>query len=303
MTLTEVIQQGELLLADGATATLLQSMGLPIGEPPEGWILQNPDAVREVARLYTEAGSDLLYTNTFGGNRLRLKRVGLANRVAELNHLAVQLAREGIAEASNRRSRPWLAGSMGPTGELLEPYGDLAPELAYEAFAEQAKALTEAQLDAIVCETFTDLQEILICLQAVRSITQLPVIASMSFEPSGRTMMGVTPQEAIVILAEAGATVVGANCSVGPELVEKVMREMKAARPNFPLLAKPNAGMPRLTGGKPVYPVTPEEMAAFGSRMKELGVAILGGCCGTTPDHIQAMAKTLKDDPGTETKA
>ncbi len=296
MEFAEAVRQRRPLLADGATGTMLQSMGLPVGEPPERWTLENPDAVKSLARQYAEAGSQIVYTNTFGANRIRLKRFGLDNRVAELNLLAVQLAREGVQQASRPAKAPpsFVVASVGPTGELLEPFGDLLPEEARDAFAEQATALMEAGVDAFVCETFSDLTEALVCLQAVRSVAKVPVIVSMSFEESGRTMMGVSPEEAVNRLLDAGAFAVGANCSIGSEVVERAIRAMKSVRPDALLLAKPNAGKPQLVEGKTVYPVTPEEMATFAVRMKELGVAIVGGCCGTTPAHIAAMAQALQ---------
>jgi methionine synthase I (cobalamin-dependent) len=297
MTFEEAILAKRPLLADGATGTMLQSMGLPVGEPPEKWTLERPEAVKELAQRYAEAGSDLVYTNTFGANRIRLKRFGLADKVAELNRLAVQLAREGVSKANRPSSslpQTFVVASIGPTGELLEPYGDLEPEVAQEAFAEQAAALSEAGVDAFVCETFSDLNEALICLKAVKSVAKVPAIVSMSFEENGRTMMGVTPEDAVSRLLDEGAFVVGANCSIGPEVVERAVKAMKSARPKALLLAKPNAGKPQLVEGKVVYPVTPKEMAEFASRMRDLGVAIIGGCCGTTPEHIAAMRDVLK---------
>lgn len=278
------------LLADGATGTVLQGMGLKAGEAPERWTIERPAAIREVARGYIEAGCDIIYTNTFGANRLRLKLGGLESRVAELNRNAARLAREEI-EAAPRRV--FLAGSIGPSGELLEPYGELSPSAAREAFAEQAAALGEAGVDAIVCETFTDLSEALLCLEAVRSHTSLPVMVSLAFGAGGRTMMGNTPQAAVSKLGEAGAVAVGTNCSVGPDEMIPVIRAMKAASPRVPLLAKPNAGMPQIVGDKTVYAVGPESMAGFAGRMRELGVAIVGGCCGTTPAHLRAMGEAL----------
>jgi 5-methyltetrahydrofolate--homocysteine methyltransferase len=178
---------------------------------------------------------------------------------------------------------------------MLEPYGDLNREAAQQAFAEQASALAEGGVAALVCETFIDVDEALVCVAAVRSVTDLPVVASMSFEKNGRTVMGVTPEKAVVALSDAGAVVVGANCSVGPEVVEAVVRAMHAARPGTPLLAKPNAGVPELKDGRPVFPLSPGDMKEFPSRMRELGVAIVGGCCGTTPEHIAAMAGRLEE--------
>ena len=284
MTFIEAIQQDRPLVADGATGTMLQGMGLPVGEAPERWTLDRPNSIRDLASQYVAAGSDIIYTNTFGASRVHLARMGLENKVAELNATAVRLAREAIA------GRPvFLLGSVGPTGEMLEPYGDFSSDAAREAFAEQARILAEAGVDGLVCETFTDLQEALLAVNAAQD-TKLPVIGSMAFDTGGRTMMGVTPEAAVAQLSDAGAAVVGANCSVGPAVVESVLRAMKAARPQARLLAKPNAGLPQVIDGKTVYNVSPEAMADFAVRMKALGVAIIGGCCGTTPAHVQAMA-------------
>lgn len=296
MTFVEAVKNLKPLLADGATGTMLQAMGLPAGEPPERWTLDNPDAVRELARRYAEAGSDIVYTNTFGANRIRLKRFGLDKKIAELNRLAVQLAREGVnsvACPSSSVPNPFVVASIGPTGELLEPYGDLEPDIVRDAFSEQAAALAEAGIDAFVCETFSDLAEALICLKAVKSVAKAPVMVGMSFEENGRTMMGVAPEEAGSKLLDEGAFVVGANCSVGPEIVERAVAAMKVARPDALLLAKPNAGKPKLVEGKVVYPVTPDEMVSFALKMRDLGVAVIGGCCGTTPEHIAAMRAVL----------
>jgi len=291
-TLRERVEAGELLLADGATGTQLQARGLRVGAPSEEWNLSHPEEVADLARSYAAAGSDLVYTNTFGGNRIRLRRYDLAHRVAEINRQAVALARQGVAAVGRE---VFVVASIGPTGELLEPWGDLKAEEALGAFREQVEALAEAGVDGLVLETFSALEEIALALQAAQEVApHLPLIASMSFEVGGRTMMGVRPEDAAGFLLERGALVVGANCSVGPEVVEEALRAMKAVHPQARLLAKPNAGMPRLVGGRPVYPVSPEEMADFAVRMKEWGVSILGGCCGTTPAHIEAMARRLR---------
>lgn len=284
MTFIEAIQQNHLLVADGATGTMLQGLGLPVGEAPERWTLDRPDAIRELARQYVAAGSDIIYTNTFGASRVHLARMGLDAKVAELNVAAVKLARDATG------GRPvFVVGSIGPTGEMLEPYGEFSPDAARAAFAEQARILSEAGVDGLVCETFTDLQEALLAVSAAQE-TKLPVVASMAFDQGGRTMMGVTPEDAVTQLSDAGAVIVGANCSVGPDVVESVVRAMKTAQPQARLLAKPNAGLPQVVEGKAVYTVTPEAMAEFAGRMKTLGVAIVGGCCGTTPAHLRAMA-------------
>jgi methionine synthase I (cobalamin-dependent) len=284
MNFLEALKQRAPLLADGATGTMLQMSGLPVGEVPERWVLENPAAVRKLAAQYADAGSDLVYTCTFGAGRVPLRRCGLEDRLEAINRTAVRLARDAGAR--------FVAGSIGPTGELLEPYGEFNPDEARQSFAEQAALLAAAGVDALVCETFTDLTEALLAVEAACA-TKLPVLASMAFDPSGRTIMGVTPEDAVGRLSDAGAVVVGANCSVGPEVVERAIRAMKAARPDVPLLAKPNAGLPELTNGKMKYPVSPDALAAFAGRVKALGVAVIGGCCGSTPEHIRAMRQVM----------
>lgn len=285
------------LLADGGTGTTLQGLGLAVGEAPERWTLDRPDAIATLARTFATAGSDLVYTNTFGANRIRLERCGLADKVRELNLQAVSYARNGVASAkrTNHTQLPFVVGSIGPTGEILEPYGDLHPAAARDAFAEQAAALSEAGVDGIICETFADLQEALLCFEAVRTKISVPIVVSMAFETNGHTMMGVTPEDAVTQIWDAGAAVVGVNCSVGPDVVETAIRAMKTKCPQARLLAKPNAGIPQVVDGKAVYSVTPQDMAGFARRMKSLGVSIVGGCCGTTTEHITAMAEALHE--------
>ena len=290
MIFTEALVKGPTLLADGAIGTMLQAAGLPVGEAPERWTRDKPDVVRDLARQYAAAGSDLIYTNTFGGNRIRLERCGLADGLVELNQRAVALAREGVAAA---KTQTWVVASVGPTGEVIEPYGELSRDIARAAFSEQAKALATAGVDGVVCESFMDIEEAVLCLGAVRAEVKAPVLVSMTFESSGRTVMGVKPEEAITRLADAGAAAVGVNCSIGPDIVEKVIRAMHTSRPDVRLLAKPNAGLPQVVGGKTGYSLKPDAMAAFASRLKTLGVAVVGGCCGTTPDHIRAMRLAL----------
>jgi 5-methyltetrahydrofolate--homocysteine methyltransferase len=288
MTLRDTLDAGSVLVADGATGTMLQAVGLAMGQAPERWTLENPEAIRALAAGYANAGSDIIYTNTFGGNLIRLRLSGLDEQIAEINAGAVRLAREAIA-ASGRR-RVFLVASIGPTGEMLDPYGELSADEAREAFAGQARLLKEAGVDGFACETFTGLEEALLCLGAVKEIADgLPVFASMAFETSGRTMMGVKPDDAARELSAAGADVVGANCSVGPEVVENGLRAMAAAVPGLRLLGKPNAGLPRVEGGRTVYSVSPEDMGAFAKQAIGLGARVLGGCCGSTPDHIRAI--------------
>jgi 5-methyltetrahydrofolate--homocysteine methyltransferase len=289
-TLAELLQGGWPLLADGATGTMLQQVGLPVGEAPERWILERPDAIRDLARQYAAAGSDLVYTCTFGANRLPMTKAGLANKLPELNTRAVALAREGVAAA---KSHALVVADIGPTGEMIEPYGELTEDAAREAFLEQAKLLVAAGVDGFACETFSDLNEALLCVAAVKSVTTLPVIASIAVETSGRTMMGLSPADAVAQLTDAGAAAVGVNCSVGPDVVETAVRAMRAVRPQARLLAKPNAGLPKVVNGQAIYDVLPATLGAFAGKMKSLSVAVVGGCCGTTPDHIRAMREAL----------
>jgi methionine synthase I (cobalamin-dependent) len=292
MNLQDLLASGQTLLADGATGSMLQTMGLPAGEAPERWMLDHPEAVARLAGLYAAAGSDIVYTNTFGANRVRMDLCGMGGRIRELNLRAAELARQGAAAGGRT---VFVAGSMGPTGEMLEPYGELPLERAREAFAEQAAALAEAGVDLIVCETFADLDELLLCLEVARAATSVPVFASMAYETSGRTMMGVRPQDAVARLTEAGAAGVGANCSVGPDSLMEVLATMHESNPGARLLAKPNAGLPQLVEGRTVYATGPEALAAFARQMKSLGAAIIGGCCGTTPEHLAAMRGALDE--------
>ncbi len=284
----DALTQPTPLLADGATGTMLQAAGLPVGEAPERWLLDNPVAIRKVAAQYVAAGSDMIYTCTFGASRVGLSRCGLEDKFETINRTAVELAREAAAGKNT-----FIVGSIGPTGEMLEPYGEFSLDEARASFAEQAALLAQTGVDALVCETFTDLQEALLAVSASKENASVPVLVSMAFELNGRTMMGVTPEDAVFRLTDAGAAAVGSNCSVGPESLEQVIRAMKAARPQARLLAKPNAGLPQVVNGHAVYNVGPAALAAFATRMKSLGVAVVGGCCGTTPEHLRAMRRAL----------
>jgi len=250
-------------------------------------LLDNPDAIRNLAAQYAAAGADLIYTCTFGASRVGLRRCGLEDKFDLVNRTAVRLAREAAG------GNAFVVGSIGPTGEMLEPYGEFNPDEARASFAEQAALLADAGVDALVCETFTDLQEALLAVSAAKEKANVPVLASMAFELNGRTMMGVTPEDAVNQLTDAGAAAVGSNCSVGPDSLEAVIRAMKNARPDARLLAKPNAGLPQVVDGHAVYNVGPDTLAAFAAKMKALGVAVVGGCCGTTPEHLRAMRAVL----------
>lgn len=283
------LQDHAVLIADGATGTMLQRAGLPVGAAPEYWNLENPDGVRDLYRGYVEAGADIILTNTFGGSRIRLAREDLDTQVADINRAAAKLAREIAGEAV------LVAGDIGPTGVMLAPLGTLSYADAVAAFAEQAAALAAGGVDVILIETMSDLNEMQAAIAGVRQSTPLPIMATMSFDTKGRTMMGVKPEKAAKMLDKLGVAVIGANC--GRTLTETLaaVLKMRAAVPDAILMAKPNAGLPHITDGDLVYDVTPEIMAEYAQRfVTEAGVKIFGGCCGSTPAHIAAIAQALK---------
>jgi len=277
------------LVADGATGTQLQQAGLAPGSAPEAWNLDNQDAVRAHYKSYLDAGADMFLTNTFGGTSVRLKREGLEDRAAEINRAAAQLAREVAGENA------LVVGDIGPTGEMMAPLGTLTHEVAVASFAEQAGALAEGGADVLLIETMSDLAEIQAAIEGARQATDLPIMASMSFDTKGRTMMGVKPEKAAKVLQELGVDVMGANCGrTLTETLEAVLK-MREAVPEAVLIAKPNAGLPHAEGNQLVYDVTPDVMADYAKRfVEEAGVKVFGGCCGSTPEHIAAVAAVLK---------
>jgi len=275
------------LIGDGAMGTMLEAAGLAAGSCRELWNIEHPEKVLAVHRAYAEAGADIIETNTFfGGNPIQLAKWGLQGRAQEFNQAAVRLAREAAGE------RIIVSVSMGPTGEVLAPLGNLDPARAAEAFREQAAAAASAGADAATIETFYALEEIKLAVEAALA-AGLPVMATMTFEPSGRTMMGVAPDAAARALTDYGATVVGANCGTGPEPMLAVVEAMLAVT-DRPVMAQPNAGVPRLVDGRSVFLETPEAMAEHASRFAGMGVKIIGGCCGTTPEHIRAIARRVR---------
>jgi methionine synthase I (cobalamin-dependent) len=287
-TLLERLAQPGVLVADGATGTQLQKAGLPVGAPSELWVLENPDGIRALHSSYVNAGSDIILTDTFGGTRVKLAKNGLGDKVVEINRKAAELAREVIGK------KGFVLGDIGPTGALLEPLGDLSEENAVKAFAEQAGGLAAGGVDGILIETMSDLNEAIAAVKGVRQVTKLPVCVTMSFDSHGRTMMGVKPSKAVKELSALGVDVIGVNC--GRTLTENLtaIQEMRQAVPEAVLMAKPNAGLPHVDGSDSVYDVTPETMAEYAKMFAEAGVKILGTCCGSTPEHIQAVAKALK---------
>jgi 5-methyltetrahydrofolate--homocysteine methyltransferase len=289
--LIELIQGGRAVLGDGAMGTMLHRAGLTDGAP-ERWNVERPEVVSTIHRGYVEAGSDFISTNTFGGTRNRLKLDGLEERVAELNQAGARLAREAAGERL-------VAGSMGPSGELMAPFGQLTPDGARESFTEQARALKAGGVDFALIETMSALEEVRAAVDGARE-AGLPVAVTMSFDTNFRTMMGVKPVQALETIVGWGVKVIGANCGNGPAEIERVMTEMTQEKPKGVfLMAKSNAGMPRWKDDRITYGGTPEVMAEYARKMAELGVSIIGGCCGSTPEHIAAMRNALNSGYGT----
>ncbi len=280
------------LAVDGAMGTELIARGLLPGDCPDAWNLTRPEAVQAVHRAYCLAGADVIETNTFGANRYTLARHNLAGDMRAINLAGARLARE--TAGADR----YVMGSMGPTGVFMEPYGDETEESVTAAFAAQAAALEEGGADAAIAETFTCIEECCAALRAIRGSTGLTAAASFTFDPlpdgSYASMMGVTPQQFAAAARAAGAHIIGANCGLGPEHMLRVIAELRAAvPPGTPILAMPNAGMPRCEGGKTIFPESPETFAAHIPALREAGATLIGGCCGTAPSHIEMIAKTI----------
>jgi 5-methyltetrahydrofolate--homocysteine methyltransferase len=283
--LEDLLSKRRVILGDGAMGTMLHRAGLTIGAP-EQWNVKRPDVVLAIHRAYVEAGSDFISTNTFGGTRNRLKLDELEGRVAELNEAGARLAREAAGDRL-------VAGSMGPTGELMDPLGLLTPDDALASFTEQALALKAGGADFALIETMSALEEVKAAVEGARA-AGLPAVVTMSFDTNFHTMMGVKPVTALATISGWGVGVVGANCGNGPAEIERIMTEMSAApHEGVVLMAKSNAGMPRWKDDRITYGGTPEVMADYARRMVELGVRIIGGCCGSAPEHIVAMRKAI----------
>jgi 5-methyltetrahydrofolate--homocysteine methyltransferase len=290
MDILDRLDSGERLAFDGAMGTMLIAKGLTTTDCPEEWNASHADIVSEIHKSYFDAGCDIVETNSFGASRIKLARYGLADRTPELNRKAAENARAAAG------ARHYVAGSMGPTGEFVEPYGALKYEDLVAAFTEQAKALEAGGVDIICVETMADLTEARAGIEAVKTSTGCVVFASMTFNPDKkgyRTMMGVDPTSAARSLEESGADVIGANCGAGPEDMANILKEMSKAT-SRPLFAKPNAGIPRLEGDKTIFPEGPEGMAKKMLPLLDIGIKILGGCCGTTPEHLREIANLTR---------
>jgi 5-methyltetrahydrofolate--homocysteine methyltransferase len=280
------LADGHVLLTEGATGTNFQEMGLPPGVAPEEWVFDDPDRVRDLHARFLRAGSELVLTCSFGANALRLTDGPLAGRVRELNVRAVELAREVVGEHG------LVGGAIGPTGKLVEPYGPLTRELCEEAYAEQAQALAEGGVDVLVLETFFAVDEALWAVAGIRGVTELPLIISFSFDQGTRTMMGVSPADVVAAFQPLGVAAIGANCGRSLEDNDTVVHEFLQAT-SVPVWIKPNAGVPQVLGDAVVYQADPATLAAHVADYARQGARIVGGCCGTTPEHIAAIARAL----------
>jgi 5-methyltetrahydrofolate--homocysteine methyltransferase len=285
----ERLNAGEILVSDGATGTNLQAAGLPLGVPPEDWVFDAPEKILALHRSFIEAGSDIVLTCTFGGTRLRMRDSQYADRAPELNRRAAELARQAAGD------NHWVAGSMGPTGALMEPLGELTHDEAVNAYAEQAKALTDGGVDFLLLETFFALEEATAAIEGVKRGSQLPLVVSFSYDQGTRTMMGLSPTQVAQAIVPLGVTALGANCGKDLDTMEKIVTELAAQKTGLPLWIKPNAGLPRMEGDRSVYDLPPAKMGQAAQRFIELGARIVGGCCGNSPTHVAAIARAAHE--------
>ncbi|MEI6219738.1 MAG: homocysteine S-methyltransferase family protein [Actinomycetes bacterium] len=279
------------LASDGAMGTMLQEAGLTDGGSPELWNVDRPEEIEKILEAYASAGASFLTTNTFGGTRGRLAMHGLESRVEELNKAGAEIARQ----VANRHPGVFVMGDIGPSGDLMEPMGTLTLESGRELFAEQIRGLVAGGVDAILIETMSDLGEVEAAVNAAHEIApELPVIVTLSFDTNLRTMMGVKPAAAVTALAAMGVRIIGANCGRGVDEMLLIAKELVGARPEGVfIITQSNAGLPKLQGDVFIYDGSPEDMADYARQMLELGVNIIGSCCGSTPAHTRAIASAL----------
>jgi 5-methyltetrahydrofolate--homocysteine methyltransferase len=289
--LSQLVSNKSTILSDGAWGTNLQQKGLEIGECPEEWNINHPDLVEEVARDFIEAGSKLIKTNSFGGSRFKLEQYGLDERTTEINRLAGELSRKAAGEDV------LVMGSIGPTGKMLIT-GEVSEDDLYEAFRQQATALEEGGVDVILVETMSDLEEARLAVQAASDNTKCEIACTMTFEKTVegdyKTMMGIAPAQMFPTLPDAGASFIGANCGNGIQRMVEVVGEIRAVNTEIPVVIHANAGMPAYEEGKTIFPETPEEMAGYVPQLVEAGANVIGGCCGTTPEHVKKIGEKLK---------
>lgn len=282
----------KILICDGAMGTMLQNAGLKIGECPEEWNVVNKDKIANVHKAYADAGADIVITNTFGANRIKLKKFKKENKVLDFNSAAVEIARKSVGD------RCYVFGDIGPLGDLLEPYGEVPHSQAYDVFAEQISVLAKEGVDAIIIETMSDLQEICIAVSAAKKESRCPVVVSTTFEFNAVkngffTLMGASMESTIENLEKLNVEIVGTNCNKNIEETLKVVTKMRTLT-KLPILAEPNAGIPQLINGKIFYDWTPEKMSRYLPSLLDAKVNIIGGCCGTSPDFIKEIYKYIK---------
>ena len=276
-----------MLLADGGTGTNFQDMGMEPGVAPEEWVFDASEQVRALHRRFADAGCDLVSTCTFGASSVRLEDGPLAGRTRELNVRAAELAREAVGDGV------LVAGSMGPTGQLVEPFGPLTRDMSLETFGEQARGLTDGGVDLLMLETFFTLDEALWAAEAVGAVSDLPLVMSFSFDQGTKTMMGLSPADVTAAAEGVGVAALGANCGRSLQDTAQLVTEFLDAGLSHPLWIKPNAGVPRVTAGGVVYPEDPSSFAEQVAQLAQRGARVVGGCCGSTPAHLSALARAL----------
>jgi 5-methyltetrahydrofolate--homocysteine methyltransferase len=287
----ERLKDGEILVADGAMGTMLFQKGLQPGHCPESLNLTKPETLAEIARLYLEAGADIIQTNTFGASPMKLSEYGLEQKTEEINSKAVSIVKKVVGGGA------YVSGSCGPSGKILKPYGDTEPDFLYEGFERQMKALVKAGVDLLCIETMTDLMEATLAVKAAKAASpNIPVVATMTFDETPRgffTIMGVNIEEAAAGLQDVGADIIGSNCGNGIENMIKIAHEFKKVS-NLPIIIQSNAGRPETKDGQLIYLETPEFFAEKTQELVDAGVSIIGGCCGTTPEYIRAIKESLQ---------